>query len=100
MGCKIYVSKKGYLVYRLFRNQKTSWEGTSFPDPENRKLVEADAIRIGREIKAGRFDYLKWFPAGSKSKHLLAVQSGPVVTAPTVREYYDAWILQKRPPLV
>lgn len=101
MGCKIYISKKGFLVYRLFWNKQTSWEGTSLADtPENRKLVEADAIRIAREIKAGNFDYLKWFPAGSKARQLMVERTGTPQTAPTVRQYYNAWILQKRPPLV
>jgi integrase len=96
MGCKIRVSKKGLLVYRLFWNKMTSWEGTTLPDtPENRKLVEADAIRITREIKAGRFDYLKWFPAGNKARLLK-----PPGQLNSIRAYYETWIQRKRPPLV
>ena len=96
MGCKIYVSKKGFLVYRLYWNQRRTWEGTSLADtPENRALVKADAIRISREMKAGRFDYLKWFPARDNAAARRASGQDP-----TIREYYDSWILQKKPPLV
>src|SRR6059058_4517344 len=43
MGCKIKVTKKGFLVYRLHWNKQTSWEGTSLLDtPANRKRVEDD----------------------------------------------------------
>ncbi len=73
----------------------TSWEGMDLPDtPDNRKLVEADAVRITREIKAGRFDYLKWFPAGNKARLLKA--PAPLNSS---RAYYETWILRKRPPL-
>lgn len=96
MGCKIYVSKKGFLVYRLHWNKQNSWEGTTLRDtPANRKRVEQDADLISREITAGRFDYGRWFPAGNKMPKAEAVRQGW-----TVREYYDKWILQQRPPLV
>jgi integrase len=96
MSCKIYVSKKGVLAYRLHWNKQSSWEGTNLRDtPQNRKRVEADADLMSREMKAGRFDYGRWFPAGNKA---------PKTDAPrqswTVREYYGKWILQQRPPLV
>jgi Arm domain-containing DNA-binding protein len=56
MGCKIYISKKGFLVYRLQWNGRRSWEGTTLRDtPQNRKRVEQDADLMSREIKAGRF---------------------------------------------
>jgi len=97
MGCKIYISKKGFLVYRLQWNGRRSWEGTTLRDtPQNRKRVEQDADLMSREIKAGRFDYVRWFPAGNKTpKTEPAMRLGW-----TVREYYDKWILQQRPPLV
>ena len=97
MGCKIYVSKKGFLVYRLHWKKKSSWEDTSLRDtPANRKRVEADADLMSREIKAGRFDYIKWFPAGNK----ISRQQDAPRPGWTVREYYEKWILQQRPPLV
>jgi hypothetical protein len=49
MGCKIYISKKGFLVYRLHWNKQTSWEGTTLRDTAaNRKRVEADADLMAR----------------------------------------------------
>src|SRR6266540_2203899 len=96
MGCKIHVSKKGFLAYRLHWNKQSSWEGTTLRDtPQNRKRVEADADLMSREIKAGRFDYARWFPAGNKISKDPTPRRGW-----TVREYYDKWILQQRPPLV
>ncbi len=96
MGCKIYVSKKGFLVYRLQWNNQRSWEGTTLRDtPSNRKRVEADADLMSREMRAGRFDYARWFPAGNRMPKQSTVHQGW-----TVREYYDKWILQQRPPLV
>jgi len=96
VGCKIYITKKGFLVYRLHWNKQSSWEGTNLRDtPQNRKRVEADADLMAREIKAGRFDYARWFPAGNK---LRKPEAAPQTW--TVREYYEIWIKQQRPPLV
>ena len=30
--------------------------------------MEAKAVLIGREIKKGTFDYLKWFPEGNRAE--------------------------------
>ena len=80
MGCKIYVSKKGFLVYRLQWNNQRSWEGTTLRDtPANWKRVEADADLISREIRAGRFDYARWFPAGNKGRGAAAGLDGSTV---------------------
>ena len=87
MGCKIKVTKKGFLVYRLHWNKETSWEGTSLRDtPANRKRVEDDAKLISMEMSAGRFDYARWFPAGNK------LPKDPRRQGWTVREYYEKWI--------
>jgi hypothetical protein len=70
-----------------------TWEGTGLPDtPENRKLVEAKAILLTREIKNGTFDYLKSFPKGNKAEEL-----NPKAT---IGEYYRVWIERKKPPVV
>jgi integrase len=90
MGCKIYVSRKGLLVYRLHWNKQSSWEGTTLRDtPANRKRVEADADLISREITAGRFDYGRWFPAGNK----MPKDKTPAAQGRTIRQYYNVWIL-------
>lgn len=63
---------------------------------ENRRLVEAKAVLIGREIKKGTFDYLKWFPEGNRAEQFRPKEEPPK----TVGEYYQAWILRKTPPVV
>jgi integrase len=64
-----------------------AWEGTGLKDTlENRDLVEAKAKIIAAEMKAGTFDYLRYFPRGNR--------------ATTVGEYYRIWIQRKKPPVV
>lgn len=66
LGCKVKVNRHGFLAFRLFWNKQRSWEGTGL-----------------REIKAGKFDYLKWFPEGNRAEELR-----PKTAAPgTVGEY-------------
>jgi integrase len=97
MGCIIKVNRHGFLAFRLFWNKLRSWEGSGLPDTrENRKLVEAKAVLISREIKKGQFDYLKWFPEGNRAELFL-----PKTAAPrTIGEYYRIWIERKKPPVV
>ena len=97
VGCKVKVNRHGFLAFHLFWNKNRSWEGTGLRDTrDNRKLVEAKAVLIGREIKSGTFDYLKWFPDGNRAEELR-----PNTTAPnTIGEYYRVWIERKKPPLV
>jgi hypothetical protein len=78
VGCKIKVNRHGFLAFRLFWNKLRSWEGTGLRDtPENRKLIEAKALLISREIKKGNFDYLKWFPEGNRAELFLPRQRRP-----------------------
>jgi Arm domain-containing DNA-binding protein len=77
-------------------------EATALPDnPRNRALIEKHAAVIGAEIRAGTFDYLKWFPNGNRAKDFLRppVAAGGQA-APTVREFYGDWIKEKVPPTV
>src|SRR5215813_7905054 len=97
MGCKVKVNQHGFLAFHLFWNKTRSWEGTGLRDtPENRKLVEAQAVLIGREIKKGTFDYLKWFPEGNRAARFKPKEEPPK----TIGQYYRAWILRKTPPIV
>ena len=98
VGCKVKVNRHGILAFRLFWNKKRSWEGTGLRDtPENRRLVEATAVLIEREIKKGTFDYLKWFPEGNRAK----LFKPKVETKPkTVGEFYRDWIERRKPPFV
>ena len=78
MGCKVKVNRHGFLAFSLFWNKKRSWEGTGLWDTtDNRKLVEAKAVLIGREIKTGMFDYLKWFPEGNRAEELKPKTAAP-----------------------
>ena len=97
VGCRIKVNRHGFLAFRIFWNKNRSWEGTGLRDtPANRQLVEAKAVLIGREIKSGNFDYLKWFPEGNRAEEL-----APKAAAPkTIGEYYRVWIERKKPPVV
>ena len=63
---------------------------------ENRRLVEAKAVLIGREIKKGTFDYLKWFPEGNRAEQFRPKEKH----FKTIGEYYRAWIPRKTPPVV
>jgi integrase len=68
--------------------------------PENRRALVARAELIGAEIRAGRFDYLRWFPNGSKASVFRAARGEPTPeraakTATTVAEFYDSWIESK-----
>src|SRR5215831_3886770 len=97
MGCKVKVNQHGFLALHLFWNKTRSWEGTGLRDTsENRKLVEAKAVLIGREIKKGIFDYLKWFPEGNQAEQFKPKEETPK----TIGEYYRGWILRKTPPIV
>ena len=75
--------------------------------PENLARVKRQAELVGAEIRAGTFDYLKWFPHGNRAAEFLVANGLPVpegkVVRPerwTVRRYYDQWIRRKVAPLV
>ena len=82
-------------------------EATRLPDtPENRELVARQAAVIAAELRAGTFDYLRWFPSGNRAVAFLA-PAGEKLTSDrasidpwTVRTYYQSWITRKVPPMV
>jgi integrase len=97
MACKVKRAKGGaHLGLRLFWNGLRSWETTKLEDtPENRKLLNAQAVIISHEIKKGTFDYLKHFPNGNKAS--LFRRDEPRPAAPeTIHSYYDKWIERRR----
>src|SRR5262245_26613333 len=77
MACKVRVNRHGRLLYRIHwsgfipvTGKEETREGSTFKDtPANRKIMEAQATLIDRDIKAGTFDYLKWFPNGNVAKY-------------------------------
>jgi integrase len=97
VGCKIKVNRHGRLAFQIFWNKQRTWEGTELLDTsENRRFLEAKAVLIGREIKKGAFDYLKWFPEGNRADVFRPKQE----PLKTIGEYFRAWILRKTPPVV
>jgi Arm DNA-binding domain/Phage integrase, N-terminal SAM-like domain len=83
-------------------------EATALRDtPENRQRLERQAEIIGAEIRAGVFDYLKWFPNGNRAAAYKGARRAQSFRANianpqrwTVRRYYDQWIERMAPPVV
>ena len=102
MGCRIRVNRHGYLAYRLRWNGRESHEGTGLRDtPKNRATLEARACVITDEIRAGTFDYLRWFPEGNKTYLFRPAPLPPPRKPLTVGEYAaETWLPRKVPPLV
>jgi integrase len=102
MGCRIRTTANGYLAYRL-RSKLVpgyqSQERTGLRDtPVNRRRLEARARVIADEMKAGSFDYLRWFPHGSKAGRLQPPEPPRQLN---LREYAEqTWLPRKVPPLV
>ena len=72
-------------------------ETTALEDtPENRERLKPLCAEIGRQIRAGSFDYLSWFPNGRKAhRYLRAGSTTParkLEETETVRSYYERWI--------
>jgi integrase len=104
MPCSIR-TRGGFLVYRLRcrglpGGGYESQERTGLRDtPANRQKLEKRAAVMTDEMKAGTFDYLRWFPRGAKALH--AVTSEPTPTMPTLREYAETtWLPRMVPPAV
>jgi len=97
MACKVKINRHGFLAFRLFWDRKSSWEGTGLKNTsENMELTKAKAVLISREIKKGKFDYLKWFPEGNKAANYRPKKEEPE----TVGQFYRKWIERKKPPFV
>jgi integrase len=92
MGCIVKRNQHGYLALRLFWNGMRSWEGTGLQDTsENRRLLEAAALVISKEIETGTFDYIKHFPKGNKAQLFRpAEQLSP--SHVSVETYFKGWL--------
>ena len=62
---------------------------------------------MGAEIRAGSFDYLKWFPNGNRAAEYLSANDAPPQPAKgvrtdsrTVRRYYGEWIERRTAPVI
>ena len=98
-GCWIEATGSGLLRLRFRWRIPTATglhkfsETTTLRDtPENRAALLKQAAIIGAEIAANRFDYLYWFPNGSRAAYFrrrpLSPQSLEPDAAPTIGQYY------------
>jgi hypothetical protein len=108
VGCAIDVTPGGKLRFR-FRSELPGvglyrfGETTALKDtPENRRLLERHASLIGAEIRTGRFDYLKWFPDGSKTREFREAAEAKKRRIPSgepvrkVAECFAGWLEWKK----
>ena len=99
MACKVKRSRHGHLAFQLRFDGIKSWEGTVLPDTrENRRKLEQMADMMSAEMRAGRFDYLRWFPEGNKAA--LFRPLGQPAPPKTVQQFYLEWIKRQGPPRV
>ena len=100
MGCRVKRNRHGKLAFQVRFKALKSWEGTALPDTrENRRLLQAKARVMDSEIRAGTFDYLKWFPNGNKAALFRpAIEEPPAPT--NVTQFYVGWIERQGPPRV
>ena len=82
-GCWIEATGSGLLRLRFRWRLPTATglhkfsETTTLRDTaENRATLSKQAAIIGAEIAADRFDYLRWFPNGSRAIHFRRTRSG------------------------
>jgi integrase len=96
MGCKVHANRHGYLHLRVNYQGRQWSEGTGLKDtPANRKFIEAKALIINREMKAGHFSYIEHFPAGNRAREFEPEKPKPV----TVGRYFETWIQTKVEPI-
>lgn len=103
MPCSVRVTPFGYLVYRLrWRGLPgyESQEATGIPDDrehrDQRRKMEKNAELMTAEMRAGRFDYLSWFPNGVK-----AVRFREKADGTTFRQYVETtWLPRMVAPAV
>ena len=74
MPCTVTVTEHGYLQYRLRSKAIPGYESkesTGIPNDrehrDERRKMERHAKLMSAEMAAGKFDYLAWFPNGSKA---------------------------------
>ena len=102
MACKVKVNRHGFLAFRFYWNGREFWQGTGWKGTDkNRVKAEGKALEITDEIKAGTFNYLRWFPKGNKAHEFRPkCESKADDKSLTVGEYYRGWIERRKPPFV
>src|SRR5262245_35918395 len=103
MPCTVTTTEHGYLQYRLRWKGLPGYEAkesSGIPDDrehrEERRQMERHAKLMSAEMAAGKFEYLSWFPNGSKARHFRTK-----VAIGTVGDYVNqTWLPRQQPPLV
>src|SRR5258706_8290710 len=103
MPVTVVATPHGYLQYRLRSKVIPGYyskESTGIPDDrehrDQRRQMDRHAKCMSAEMAAEKFDYLAWFPNGSKASYFRTK-----VSTTTVGEYItDTWLPRKQPPLV
>ena len=100
MAC-IVKERDGRLAYRLFWEGYRSWEGTGLRATDRRRAqMEAKAAVMSQDMAEGRFDYLHWFPKGSKV-HLFRPAPTLKAAPKTLTGYVEGiWLPRQVPPNV
>ena len=100
MACHVRLRER-ILTFRLFWDGHESQETTGLRDtPRNRAKAEAKAKTISDEMAEGTFDYLRWFPDGSKAQ-LFRPAPPRIHRVPTVTAYAEGtWLPRSVPPAV
>ena len=110
-GCWIEATGSGLLRLRFRWRLPTATglhkfsETTTLRDTaENRATLSKQAAVIGAEIAADRFDYLRWFPNGSRAIHFRPTPHSSdwaqPDARPTIGQFYPAWVARRVPPIV
>jgi Arm domain-containing DNA-binding protein len=71
--------------------------------PANRVLLSKHVAMIGADIQAGRFNYLSWFPNGSRAgafRIQIVPAAAKISRSPTIGDYFLIWVAGKVPPIV
>lgn len=104
MGCKIRITKAGYVAFRLYWRGAESQESSgSKATAKNLAICQREADRIDALVRHHRYtdeDYRQDFPFGSR-RHLFGQaewhkKKPTQATDVTVSEYFERWLEQVR----
>jgi integrase len=89
------IGKRLYLEFRCYlpdgRRVKCTESSGLEPTKKNLAIVKAKEKAISYELRHGRFDYLHFFPHGSKAKHF----RGTLGNRMSFGEFWGGWVAEK-----
>jgi len=96
MGCTVGKNRHGNLYFRLYHEGR-EWKEAIVPPlkdtRENRRRADKRAKLIDAEIRAGMFDYLRWFKDGNRAADFsTATHSSNLSPDTTVADYVEFWL--------